>query len=301
MFSSELDLVVERRLGFFTLDTTDDDTDFFNPEAPEPEEEVPADYDPSKPLLWSKPNGDTYTKQSDKTDANGKRLKNVNGYLKCLESVRHNFYDNGKHTKFSVLCGNTRKCERCRNKMIDQILEDMSIEGAAVPLYCHLIDSDPKAWTAWRKKFLRNKSDCDHYWRFPMQNGQSLIVSTIKEYDKAPRLTDMREQVTKWVLERGDSGNVSASEPMKNCSNAACSILISSRRKVCPECGATYAAPVKVKASKGKLLASVIVDHEVDPYFESLLADNKEPIDVTRAVEIAKRAREKASNAARKK
>lgn len=297
MFSSELDLVVERRLEFFTLDTTDDDTDFFNPEVPEPEEEVPADYDPSKPLLKYKPKGDVYVRRSDQLDENGKPLRNVNGYLLCRESVKHNFYDNGKHTKFSVLCGNTRKCERCRNKMIDEIIKSMSVEGTAVPLYCHLIDSDPKTWVAWRKQYSRTKGDCDHYWRFPMQNGQSLIVSTIKEYSKAPLLTDMREQVTKWVLERGDDGRVSSSEPMKNCSNTACSILISSRCKVCPECGTPYSAPAKVKMSKGKLIASVTIDKDLDANFESILADNTQPMNTLLAIELAKKAEKQAKKA----
>lgn len=185
----------------------------------------------------------------------------------CGKTFLNPLYASGKRYKFRLKCGNTRKCARCRNDMIEKLEREMQV---GVPLYCHLISDEENVWNSWKMWFSRNRSDLDRYWRYPLKDGSFMVVSTLKRYKDVPILQNPERQIREWVNNRGDTGKVTRSEKAVNC--AKCKCLFLPRKKFCPECGTEYQIDYSSKPKEKTIAIPHLTDIEQE-FFDDLISE----------------------------
>jgi len=79
------------------------------------------------------------------------------------------------------------------------------------PLYVYVVDNN-RQWNTFRKWLIRNGSDSDVYWRFPMGNNKYIIVSTMRKNGRAESNNDeIINNVPMWFDSRPEGANVSRS------------------------------------------------------------------------------------------
>ena len=186
----------------------------------------------------------------------------------CGKTFLNPLYASGKRYKFRLKCGNTRKCDKCRNDMIKKLEKETLKVG--VPLYCHLIGDEADVWENWRKWFCRNRSELDKYWKYPLKDGTCMVVSTMQRYRDIPILINPEAHIRQWIKDRGDTAKITQSENAVNCSNPSCKVLLMPRKRVCPECGTEYKPE---KEFKEKTIRIPRLTEDEQKFFEEILRE----------------------------